>query len=602
MSSLARLIRRRRRWPVWLYSAFATSRRFVRNDQVVLFVLAVVLGAAAAYAAILFRWTIQLVQTVAFGTGAEAMVAAVEALPWWQVLATPALGGLAIGALIRWGMPERRPLAVADVIEATAIHGGRMSFLGGLRAAFINAASLGVGGSAGREGPVVHLGAAIAALAAQRLHLTRTMTNTLLGCGVAAAVAASFNAPIAGAFFALEVVVGHYALSAFAPIVIASVVGTLISRAHFGNFPAFIVPEHFIVSWWEFGVFAALGVASAAAAMIFMRGIFAVQDQAARLPVPPWLHPAIGGLAVGGIAVFFPHVLGVGYEATDAALKGQFGLVFLLMLLGAKLVATSVTLGMGFGGGVFSPSLMVGALLGGVFGLTVAMGAPPGTVSGVGAYAMVGMGAVAGAVLGAPISTILIIFELTADYRMTIAVMVAVVVASVIVQRLFGRSFFHLQLNRRGVHLRRGVETSLVRGRSIRNMIDERCPTVAPDTGLPRLRRALLQASEGEVMVVDADRRFLGSITLGTLRDAEDEEDAGAQTTAAEIARDRPLIRYADDLESALRIFTDAELPRLPVVDDAESRVLVGVLHERDVLLSYQRALVQARAEERGEI
>jgi len=590
------------RRPAWLYRAFTSVRRFVGNDQVVLFALAVALGGASAYAAIAFRWAISLIQAVAFGDGGENLASIAAALPWWHVLAAPALGGLIVGALVRWGMREQRPLAVADVIEATALHGGRMSLMSGLRAAFVNAASLGVGGSAGREGPVVHLGAAVAAWAAQRMRLSGSMSNTLLGCGVAAAVAASFNAPIAGAFFALEVVVGHYALSAFAPIVIASVVGTLISRAHFGNFPAFIVPAHEIVSWWEFGVFALLGVASAAAAILFMRGIFLVQDQAVRLPVPRWLHPALGGLAVGAIAVAFPQVLGVGYEATDAALKGEYALALLLMLLAAKLVATALTLGMGFGGGVFSPSLMIGALLGGVFGLVAAMGASPDTVSGVGAYAMVGMGAVAGAVLGAPISTILIIFELTADYRMTIAVMVAVVVASVIIQQIFGRSFFHLQLNRRGVRLTRGLETGLVRGRSIRNMIDTACVKVEPGTTLPRLRRALLQAPHGEVVVVDGAGRFRGAITLGALRDAEDNEDRGEDTTAAQIALARPTIKTGDDLEAALRAFADTGLPQLPVVEEGRAKTLVGVLYERDVLLSYQRALLQARAEERGEI
>ncbi|MEE8292856.1 MAG: chloride channel protein, partial [Kiloniellales bacterium] len=231
--------------------------RLRRSNQLILSLLAIVIGVASGLAAIAFRQTIDLVQRGTLGFGGEKVATLAAGLAWWHLLLVPALGGLAIGLFVHFFMPHRRPEGVADVIEASALKGGRMSPLVGLKAALVSAASIGVGASVGREGPVVHLGASLGGWAAERLRLGRGLSRTLLGCGVAAAVAASFNAPIAGTFFALEVVVGHYALSAFAPIVLASVTGTIVSRMYYGDFPAFILPQNWVIaSFWEFPSFA----------------------------------------------------------------------------------------------------------------------------------------------------------------------------------------------------------------------------------------------------------------------------------------------------------------------------------------------------------
>ncbi len=563
--------------------------------------LAIVVGAASAYGTIAFRWVIGMVQWGALGGASERVYTLSQSLPWWQILLAPAAGGLAIGLFIRYAMPERQPLGVADLIEANALHGGKMSLTSGLLAALTSAASIGVGASVGREGPVVHLGASMAAWMAKRLRLGRQVGATLLGCGVAAAVAASFNAPIAGVFFALEVVVGHYALSAFAPIVIASVVGTLISRGHYGDFPAFIVPAYAIASAWEFAVFALLGVASAAAAMIFMRAIIGVQDLAERIPGPQWLRPALGGLLVGAIALKFPHILGVGYETTDMALKAQFGLALLLALFAAKIIATAISLGMGFGGGVFSPSLVVGALLGGIFG-TVMADAYPALASSTGAYTMVGMGAVAGAVLGAPISTILIIFEMTGDYRITIAVMVAVVIASIITQALRVKSFFTWQLESRGVDTSQGREYGMLRSMRVRDVMVGDYATIAPDAPVAELRKKLLSAPYGLLIVVGAGGRLEGTIALSDLGEVVLDSALDDLAMAGDAARRRPLVvESGDDLETAWELCTGTDESRFPVVENRESMVVVGLLRERDVMLAYQQALLRARAEERGQ-
>jgi CIC family chloride channel protein len=583
--------------------AWVALRQLSRNVQVILSLLAVAIGAAAGLAAIGFRAVIDLIQQLGFGFSGEAVATLAELLPWWHLLLVPTVGGLAIGLFVHFFMPGRRPHAVADVIEANALRVGRMSATVGLKAALVSAASIGVGASVGREGPVVHLGASLGSWVAKRLHLGRTPARTLLGCGVAAAVAASFNAPIAGAFFALEVVVGHYALTAFAPIVIASVTGTIISRMHYGDFPAFIVPAvRTITSFWELPAFALLGAVAAVVAIVFMRAIFFTEDTLKRLPMPSWTRPALGGLVVGVMAIAFPQVLGVGYEATDDALSGLYPLWLLLALVVAKTAATAISLGSGFGGGVFSPSLFIGAMVGGAFGVIVTSIFPE-LSSGPGAYAIIGMGAMAGAVLGAPISTVLMIFELTSDYAATIAVMIATAIASLITQQAQGRSFFTWQLLRRGVVVRGGQEIGLLRAIRARDVMESGFETVLSETPIAVVRARLQAAAHGELFVVDSAGRLTGVIAYSDMQETAFDTSHDAELIAENVARTRPTVLQADDdLETAIKAYGASGEVFLPVVDHQDSRHLVGVAHEHKVMLAYHRALDQARAEERGEV
>ncbi len=585
------------------HTLIAAIGRILRHRQLVLFVLGLVVGAVAAGGAIGFRDLIGFIQTGALGFGSEKVHSLVAQQPWWRVLAAPALGGLLVGLFIYHVMPARRSQGVPDVMEATALRSGRMSIGAGLGAALASAASIGFGASVGREGPVVHLGASLASWIAQRLHLSRPLMRTLIGCGVASAIAASFNAPIAGVFFALEVVVGHYALSSFAPIVIASVTGTIITRVYYGNFPAFIIPERTITSFLEFPAFALLGVVSAVVAIAFIKATNMVEDGMKQVPVPGWSKPAIAGLVLGGVALWYPHVLGVGYETTDMALAESFTLGMLLTLLVLKLAMTALCLGSGFSGGVFSPSLVLGALAGGAFGI-LATGAFPQLSSGPGAYVIVGMGAVAGAVLGAPISTILIIFELTSNFTLTIAVMIGVVIASVITQQVMGQSFFTRQLERRGISLSGGREISLLKSRHVADIMRADFEQVSADLRLPAVRARLQADPHGELFVVAADGsgRLVGTITLHDLAEAAFDTSRDNDLSAADVARSKPpAVMVTADLEEARRVIENAAEDQIAVVSDGDSLRLVGYLRERDVMQAYQAALMQARAEERGE-
>jgi len=567
----------------------------VRHEQFILFILSVVIGLIAGGCAIVFREGIAFFQRLGFGFSSERVHSMAAHVAWWHILLVTTGGGFAVGLMVRFLMPGNRPEGVADVVAASALRGGRMPLRNGLWAAVISAVSLGTGASTGREGPVVHLGATLSSFVAEKLHLGRALSRTLLGCGVATAVAASFNAPIAGVFFALEVVVGHYALSAFAPVVIASVTGTVLSRIHFGDYPAFIVPTGDITSFFEFPAFALLGFASAAVAIIFMRMTEFASTMADRSGIPMWLRPAAGGLLIGCLALQLPHVLGVGYEATDMALNGQLTLFFMMVLLVAKVVATSIALGFGFGGGVFSPSLFIGAMTGGTFGFLATM-AFPELSSGHAAYTLIGMGAVAGAVLGAPISTILMIFELTGNYAITVAVMVATVLASLITRYFFGHSFFSWQLDIRGISLEGAREQRLLQSIRVNEIMRDDYITVDPGDPMSRVRSRLMQSLFGTIFVVDRDGVLHGTINLSDLSDSAFDTSMDVLLNAQDVTHLHPLaLDVEDDLGKAFRLMESGGEDHVPVVENHETMKLIGIVHQRDIMHAHSRAILGAR-------
>ncbi len=446
------------RLAVFVRDAFADGR------SVPLWICAIIVGIAAGYGALGIRWAILAVQSVAFGEGEETLATAAAALPAWTIILAPFVGGVIVSGLLWIGqrfawLPETRSEGVADVMEARAVEGGQMKAMPGLLSAVIASVSLGAGASSGREGPAVHLGATLASLVTRPLGLPARAARIMLACGAAAAVSASFNAPVAGALFAFEVILGHYALRSIAPVAVSSVIGALLARFHFGATPAFPVPEISPERLIDYAAMVPLGIAAAGLAIAFIIAVTTlprlVAERARAINYPLWALPPLGGLLIGSMAVVAPEILGVGYEATATALAGGYAIATLSGLIVLKLVATSLTLAARFGGGVFSPSLYLGAMLGALFGqiATLVLGQSD---AGAAFYAVVGMGAVSGAVLGAPLSTTLIVFELTASYEASIALLVAVSLATVITQSVTKGSVFHRQVERHGYDLTKG--------------------------------------------------------------------------------------------------------------------------------------------------
>jgi CIC family chloride channel protein len=522
-------------------------RQHVESHQPIVWLLALLIGALVGVGAIVFRELIGLFQYPWAGTTGEGLAAAVSALPWYYTLAGPVFGGLAVGWCLEKLLTQKRTAGVADVIEAKSLGMERLGLRQALASAFVTALSLGSGASAGREGPVVHLGGAMAAAFGKRFRIQPWGKKALLGCGVAAAVSTSFNAPIAGVLFAHEVVLGHYSMRAFVPIVISSVTGTILSRLWFGDVAAFGIPTYQITSFWEFPAFALLGIVCGLVSVIFQFALIGTDYVARNIPMPVWLRPAVGGFAIGLIALMFPQVLGVGYEATDQALKSQLPLGLLFMLLVAKTAATAITLASRFGGGVFSPSLYLGAMTGGAFGL-IAAGVFPQLASSEGLYAILGMGGVAAAVLGAPISTTVMVFELTGGYALSIGLLLTVSISNGIAQALHGRSFFHWQLEMRGLFVHEGPQSMLLRQRRVRD--------------------------------------FMVPV------------DDGGENTRFDPEVNETFLKPSWTLEYALRTFDNGGHQSLPVVDEKDESRIIAWAHQTAALRHFNAALVQAAEEE----
>ncbi|MDX2288033.1 MAG: chloride channel protein [Hyphomicrobiaceae bacterium] len=519
---------------------------FLAERQLLIWGLAVVIGTAVAYVAIGFRLAIGIVQLPWLGTTSERVASAAAELDWYVVILAPAIGGLIVGLVLARMVPGHRAHGVADVIEARALHNSRIDPRTGFVSAVLSILSIGSGASVGREGPVVHLGATIAAVVEDRFALSPGARRTLLACGVASAISASFNAPIAGVLFAHEVILAHYAFRALVPIVIASVLGGVITRYHFDDAPAFHIPDYQISSAWEFPAFALLGLTCAAVSIAFQLALMGTERVAWKVPLPLWLRPCVGGLLIGAIAVFYPQVLGVGYETTDDALQRELPLVLALSLIVAKTAATAIALASRFAGGIFSPTLYLGAMTGSAFGLMAASTFPE-LGSSQGLYAILGMGAVAAAVLGAPLSTTLIVFELTGGYQMTIALLLTVSIAVGVSQAFLGHSLFYWQLGRRGLFLQDGPHKAILRRIKVADVMEP----VGADPG--------------------------GDYSAGP---------------------PKVWLLPSDTLEQALRAFDRSGQTRIVVVAEAGANEVVGHAERLAALDAYNKALIEAAEEE----
>ncbi len=526
--------------------------RYRGPGQFQFWLIALLIGIAAGGAAVGFRVAVSFLQETFYGADDVTLASQAATLHWTWIVTIPVLGGLVVGFILQAFTPDGRSRSLAHVIEGAAIGDGRVEKRAGLASTLASMITLSTGGSTGREGPVVHVGAVISSWVSNLIHADGITARDLMGCAAAAAVSASFNAPIAGTIFALEVILRHFAVHAFAPIVIASVAGTVVSRMQMGDVTEFMLPDQSQLQFYvELPAFMLLGLVSGAVAAIMMRGIFLAEDVGnvlqERSGIPNWARPAFAGLILGIIAVAFPHIIGVGYETTSNALTGNLLLWEAVVFAAVKVAAVAVTIAGRMGGGVFSPSLMVGALTGLAFGMIATQIFPD--VSGTaGLYALAGMGAVSAAVLGAPISTTLIVFELTGDWQAGLAVMVAVSLSTALSTRLVDRSFFLTQIERRGVHVAAGPQEYL-----------------------------------------------LATIQVGRLMRPIDND------TETEFASDIPRISPTDTLEQVLPLFDQLDVALLPITNpnsDAEPPQIVGTLSHVDALRAFTRALSETAREE----
>jgi len=571
-----------------LIEAFGT---FKRSEHVFMVVAAVLIGILGAAGAILFRFSIRFFQQVFFQTDTPT-ISFLSALPWWQKILMPVLGGLIVGPIVHFIAREVRGSGIPDVMEAVARKGGMIRPRVVLAKMCAAAVTIGSGGSAGREGPIVQIGSAIGSTIGQVLSVSARRMRTFVACGAAAGIAATFNAPIAGALFSLEVILGDLAVANIGHIVISSVVATLISRHYLGDSPAFVVPEYTFISPYEFIPYTLVGILAGLISVLFIIANYGTQDLFDRIKIPPYLKPALGGFGVGIIALWLPQICGVGYESISHAIWGQKAWWLLAILIFAKIIATSLTLGSGGSGGIFAPSLFMGAMLGSLVGKEAHM-IYPSLTADAGAYALVGMGALVSGTSHAPISAILIIFELTNDYHIIPPLMVACIISLLIAIYFKKESMYTMKLVRQGINIFEGRDINVLKGIRVRDILNTDIEKIPAGCSFSELIRRMIKSHHQEYFLVDASNTLQGIISLKDLKEFfREEANLSTLVIASDIAQPPAVILYPDDgIDLAMHHFGRLNVDELPVVDAQNRGHLIGTVRRMDVIEAYNQEI-----------
>lgn len=582
--------------------ASAVLDRIQLQPEAVMMLMALLVGIGTGVGAVGFRYLIQGVEWVAY-TWFPALT---QQWGLAYVIIMPATGGLLVGLLVYFFAREAKGHGVPEVMEAVALRGGTIRPIVVVVKSLASALSIGSGGSVGREGPIVQIGSALGSALGQAFNMSEDQVRNLVACGAAGGIAATFNAPIAGVIFALEVILGEFTVRYFTSVVVSAVAASVIGRAVFGSAPAFLIPmEYGIKSSWEYAFYVVLGVVAALVGVFYVKLIYRAEDLFDDWKqVPPWVKPAIGGGLLGIVGLVYPYLTGVtwqkmpqifnvGYSVIEGALANEFSLYMLLVLLVLKLLATSLTLGSGGSGGVFAPSLFVGAMLGAAFELIVNR-IFPGIAAPAGAYALVGMGAVFAASAHAPITAVLILFELTGDYRIILPLMLTVVIATFLAQILLkNESIYTLKLIRRGIHLQRGRDVDILQSVPVKDVMKPICDTISVEATLVDLSDAFNHAQHQDIEVLNVDGSLWGLVTVTDLNRAVARE-LPRRAPVSEIGTPKNNLLTALPTESigdALTRMGRRGLIRMPVVAPDNPGQLLGMLRQDDIIRAYNLAL-----------
>jgi CIC family chloride channel protein len=561
-------------------------------EHIIMSLLAVFVGLAAGLGAVGFRHLINFFQQLAYGSD-DFLIDIVPAMPWSAKVWVPAAGGLIVGPLVYLWAREARGHGVPEVMEAVALKGGLIRKRIVLIKSLASAICIGTGGAVGREGPIVQIGSAIGSTIGQIFKISADRMRTLVGCGAAAGIAATFNAPIAGAMFALEIILSDFGLATFSPIVISAVVATAISRHFLGDFPAFSVPAYELVSLWEFPLYLLLGVVCAAVGVAFVKTLYWSEDLFDRVRIPEYLKAGVGGLIIGVAALWAPHILGVGYGSIDLSLAAKMTWYLLMALVFCKILATAVTIGSGGSGGIFAPSLFIGAMVGGCFGLFV-HDLWPQTTASPGAYAIVAMGALVSATTHGPLTAILMLFEMTGDYKIILPLMITCIISTLVAGQLFRESIYTLKLIRRGVDIRGGREINTLKSMSVADVMNTSVETIFEGTPLGVLSKMIAKSKYNSFPVLDREKRLTGVVSFSDYRDAVFDEDLKDLIIAKDLATTQvATIDLNADLYEALETIVVKDFAILPVVASDDPHHLLGVISRRDIIGAYDKAVLK---------
>ncbi len=572
-----------------------TLRALVRTDEIWLVVLSAFIGCGAGIAVSAMTEATQLVHQALFLIGPDERLSAMASLNPIRTLVVPCLGGLVLG-LFGLAVARYRPRRAVDPIEANALYGGRMSLNDSLIVVIQTIISNGVGASIGLEAGYTQIGSALASRFGRMFRVRRNDLRVLVGCGAAAAIGGAFNAPLTGAFYAFELVIGTYTLGTFAPVAVASIVSLSVVNA-IGKSPFNLqleVPTH--VEALDYIPILALGMVCALVGIAIMRGVTLTEELFRKSGVPGWLRPMCGGLAVGLLALNTPAVLSSGHGALEVVIEAPYRLSHVGLLVVLKSLASAISIGSGFRGGLFFASLFLGAILGKFFAGALALVSTAHALSPV-VSALVGMSALAVAIIGGPLTMGFLSLEATGSLPLTVAVLAACVVSSLTVRRTFGYSFATWRFHLRGEAIRSAVDIGWMRNLTVGRMMRREMRTVRADTPIAAFKRDFPLGAHQRAIVLDEDDKYAGIVLP-----AEVHADADENHHVSDLLHYTETVLLPQmTIKEAVAMFENAESDALAVVDGPETRQVIGLLTEQYALRRYTEELDRRRRELSGE-
>jgi chloride channel protein, CIC family len=553
--------------------------------------ISIVVGVAAGFGAVIFHEAVWLVQDFFFVHVRSLFGTA----PWapYAVVLFPAAGGLLVGVISRFISSDARGHGVPEVIKAVIAKGGHLRSSLMVSKTVTSALSIGSGGGAGREGPIIMIGAAAGSAVGQFFKLSSDQLRALVAAGAAGGIAAIFNAPLGGVMFAIEIILGDFSVRSFSPIVVSAVVATAISRTFLGNHPTFVATDYQLVSNYELLFYLGIGLLAGVVSVWFVKMLFSVEDFFGKLRrVPSFLRPALGGLGVGVMLIWLPELAGYSYDVNNRAILGQADILLLGFVFLLKPVACGLTLGSGGSGGVFAPALKAGAAFGGVVGFFLHMLFPSVTASS-GAYALVGMGALVAGTMHAPLTAMVIIFEISNTYQVILPIMFAAISASVVARVLMKHSVYTMPLAREGIEIGYGINLSIVHRITVQDLVQEKAICVRQTTPIQQIITHVQNSDQTIFPVTDEAGRLVGLVRFHDLRQVLTERELPAYLMADDIMiRDFPILSVDDRLDTVLKTFELEDADALPVVRDLEKRTLLGIVLHEDVLRRYRKEIL----------
>lgn len=568
--------------------------RLQRNETSFIIGTAVVIGCMAGAMNILFRSTMEFVHRVLFLGGSDLLRVNES---FWNRLLLPLLpmaGALLLIPFLKRYPGEAGGYGFPAFLETVNVRGGYLRARNLFFKIIGPALTIGSGGSAGVEGPVAIIGGTVGSSIGRLLRLSGSRIRLLIAAGSAGAIAATFNAPIAGVMFAAEIVLlGDFGISSFAALVISSGTATVLSRWYYGATPAFAVPQYALVSAYELPLYLLLGLFIGVTAVLYIRVLYRIKDEFGRIGLSPLLKPVLGAFLVGCMGIVLPEVMGNGYDVIERVLHEDIAVWVIGALVLAKIVATAVTLGSGGAGGVFAPALLIGATAGGGFGALVHWLFPTVTASS-GAYATVGIGAFLAATTHAPLTGIFLLFEMTGNYRIIVPLMTVSIIGTIVSRRLSRDSIDTLELTRRGIRLHAGKEASVLGKVRVRSVMTPGAVTVRRNASLQDVIETMIKHERFYLPVVDERGVMTGIVSIQDVRPVLLEERITRIVNAGDIATEKVItLNPDDDLNAAMEKFGSKDIEEIPVVSPGEPGRLIGMLKRRDVIAAYNKEVLR---------